>query len=727
MKSIFSKAIGLLTCSCLLSAISAVASGATVGYWDFEQGVPGSAMTAGTTTPAVPGLANGYGLYADATNLPSFSAAGNGPLGYGICAQFTPNQCLYTNSPALDNFSTDTWTVEFSFNLSSVGGWLTMIGRDYLSSSASAMYIQKADETSRLRLTYRTVGEELVSCDSNLTPVANTWYRVAIVQNVNIITFYVDKLDGNGYVLDSTFDMDALGTSGADHSCLAGKWSFGRGMYNSGNGDWITGMLGEVRISDTALTEAELLNNSSEFAFPSPSYRETNVDVNADLSWSTANPSATAYSYNVYFTDDPNTIDPNNTTATPVSVQTKSYDLPVLGYSKGYGWRVDVVKTAGATPVTGPVMLFTTADAVVSITGQPVGVVAAPDATFTVTTISATDFAWFKDGDAVALADGVLPSGAVVSGATTRNLTISGATLAEEGQYYCVASNATFSAESDKAYLWTPRLMGYWKFEGNLTDSVATEVTGVPTHDGELGENTLTTGDGIMVYASSDEAAGFAGDAAKFTGDSDFVAIDGDFFNFYREGMTVNFWMKTNVVSGWHLPISKLDAGTAGWLLGSDTAGGYIESAIIETASGRAYGPEVDTADLNWHMFTLTYDAASDLLSLYVDGDQGATLSINLANYALPTSPLSVGGRAGENSVDAYIDELEIYSYALTPTEVAVKYTDLVPGSFVCVEDPDNALLYDNNGDCRVNIADFAMFALEWLDCQRYPASSCQW
>ncbi len=726
MKSIISKALGLLTLTCMLNVMPS-ANGATVGYWDFEQGVPGSQMsTQAVAVGAVEGLANDYALYVEgSSSSPVFSEPGNGALGYGIAGVFTPNQFLYTSDAALDNFSTDTWTVEFTFNLSTVSGWITMIGRDYSSTSQSAMYIQKVNG-GQLGLTFRTVSSELLYCNSDYDIAANTWYRVAIVANVNTVDIYVDTVDGNGYQSIGSWDLDTIDGSGGavDHSCLAGPWSFGRGMYNSGRGDWITGMIGEVRISDAALSPSEFLHNGYEVAGPSPAYGEENVDINDDdLTWFCADPSLSAESYDIYFTTDPNVIDPNATSISPTYTSTEPYvDLPTLNYMEEYGWRVDTYVSGQAEPIVGPVMIFKTANADVQMVSSPADVLANPDAVFSCTTISATDYQWSKDG--VEIADG-----GVYSGATTKTLTVTGATIAEEGIYTCRAYNDTSSAESEGAYLWTARLMGMWSFEGNLDDSVAAVVSGATVHNGEVGVNAIAdpTGDGVIEYASGDEADGFVGDAAKFTGDSDFVAVDGDFFNFYPYGMTVNFWMKASELSGWHLPMSKLDAGTAGWLIGSDTSGGFAEKAIIETEGTQLEGPDVATDDLGWHMFTMTYDADADVLAMYIDGDQGDTLSIDLSTYSVPEAPLSIGGRNNENSVMAYIDEVEVYSYALTPTEIAVKYTDLVPEAYVCVEDPDNPLLYDITGDCRTNVEDFASFAIEWLQCQRYPVSSCDW
>jgi len=99
-----------------------------------------------------------------------------------------------------------------------------------------------------------------------------------------------------------------------------------------------------------------------------------------------------------------------------------------------------------------------------------------------------------------------------------------------------------------------------------------------------------------------------------------------------------------------------------------------------------------------------------------------------MSSAPLPTAPLSIGGRATENSISGAIDEVRLYSYPMTPTEVAQMYVSLRPEEYVCVSPDDGAFdKVDLNGDCKVNLEDIALAAHEWLECQRVPVSSCEW
>jgi hypothetical protein len=125
-------------------------------------------------------------------------------------------------------------------------------------------------------------------------------------------------------------------------------------------------------------------------------------------------------------------------------------------------------------------------------------------------------------------------------------------------------------------------------------------------------------------------------------------------------------------------------------------------------------------------MLTATYDAATDSMKVFVDGDQRASATIDLSNVALPATLVSIGG-LGTDAINGAIDEVRMYSYPRTPTQIAETYLGFKPGGFICA-DLDNGIgVYDLNDDCRVNMADFALVATQWLECNRIPEDSCSW
>ena len=154
-----------------------------------------------------------------------------------------------------------------------------------------------------------------------------------------------------------------------------------------------------------------------------------------------------------------------------------------------------------------------------------------------------------------------------------------------------------------------------------------------------------------------------------------------------------------------------------GWLLNCHDKGMNVLRQVSKAGSTSS------VVDNQWHMVTGTYDAEAGVLAIYVDGKLEAE-SQPSSNVALTNDfPVIFGSGTVFGDFSAYeglIDKLSIYSYAISPFDVAMLYTD-VAGGEICLEQPE----YDFNGDCQVDILDFAMFATEWLECNIVPASSC--
>ena len=78
------------------------------------------------------------------------------------------------------------------------------------------------------------------------------------------------------------------------------------------------------------------------------------------------------------------------------------------------------------------------------------------------------------------------------------------------------------------------------------------------------------------------------------------------------------------------------------------------------------------------------------------------------------------------------LDDVRIYNYALSNTEVVDLYYDILETP-VCLNLDALNLQFDVAGggvsgdepDCLVTLADFAVFAQTWLNCGLYPLSEC--
>ena len=187
-----------------------------------------------------------------------------------------------------------------------------------------------------------------------------------------------------------------------------------------------------------------------------------------------------------------------------------------------------------------------------------------------------------------------------------------------------------------------------------------------------------------------------------------------DFFNFYPQGYTINTWVKTEQVVEWGALACKQLAEDIGWTVycgDGDIWHGL--RGVGDVAS------DVDINDNQWHMVTGTYNAETGVVTTYVDGESAG--SDTSADVALTNIyPVLLGAEHIDGVASRYeglLDNVGIYSYAISPVEVAVLYTDMVGGEICVGGNPDN----DLTGDCKVDILDFAVLAADWLECNIVP------
>ena len=657
------------------------------------------------------------------------------------------------------------WTVEAIFKSTDLSSNRTVVGRDGrnvggVTSSAAALYF--STRGTAMAIDYRDV-----SGVTHIVEVAgvlelDTWYHVAGVSDgENLYLYLNEELIGTTPMTGTSADT-SLGLG-------YGTWTVARGMWADGHVDRFYGVVDEVAISDAALapgsfvclgfsgaydgyaaplnvadgTVGTLVGTAPNYDAQVTLHFKAAQDPN-DLTSYPVNPAVLRhYVYTSISGADPNLaldgyVDQVHNPNPNLTDPNVTYGPLTLDDGAHYFWQVEEGLDNGtgnpypagdANNILGPVWEFYTVAAIPTFTLQPRPAVAdgSGNASFSIAaTSTATHYQWFKVGTP----DVKLADGGIYSGATTTTLSITGATLADEGAFYCIAYNGdpdaggTSSLPSNAAWLVMPRLVGYWKLDGNMTDSVAGEpgLSGVVTHDGYMNS-------GEPNYISDPDPDGPAGYGMRFLNDGEFMELpDSSFFNYYEDGFTIIYWYKQYADAGWRLPMSKFDIGQRGWLFGHSGAN-PTTNFIIEAGGANAYpGTMIGS---QWNMVAVTYDPATDTLTAYSNGDENDQATVDLSVLPLPVRPIQIGGDDAGGTpfcVDAAIDEVRMYSYPLTPTEIATMYTDTVANTWVCVNADDSELAaFDLNNDCRVNLPDFALVASEWLECQRIPTSSCTW
>ena len=83
---------------------------------------------------------------------------------------------------------------------------------------------------------------------------------------------------------------------------------------------------------------------------------------------------------------------------------------------------------------------------------------------------------------------------------------------------------------------------------------------------------------------------------------------------------------------------------------------------------------------------------------------------------------MHLGKRAHSDQLwRGWVDDARVYDYVMRQDEVAGLYREVFPGAPICMDPPDG----DLNGDCIVNLADFAIWAQGWGWCDLVPESDC--
>jgi hypothetical protein len=277
-----------------LSVVVNPASGSTVAYWRFEGGTTGADVThiAGADNTFSADILDVSG---NGNHLSTWNTGGCCGYAYrdSVASSHVPQTGqpnnlsvkntgggpgMFTNSTVsmpvvdIDAFTPLAFTVEASVKGEN-GGHRTYVGRDAQNvggnAGLAALYLQARPDNSVGILFNDVAG----NTHEAFTPAGffqgydfptdpeglnAPWYHLAGVSDGATLKLYVDgNLITSTPIVSADARLAVGTTSGGDWH--AGGWSVGRGLFNGGHTDRGYGFIDEVRISDAALSRAELL------------------------------------------------------------------------------------------------------------------------------------------------------------------------------------------------------------------------------------------------------------------------------------------------------------------------------------------------------------------------------------------------------------------------------------------------------------------------------------
>ena len=447
-------------------------------------------------------------------------------------------------------------------------------------------------------------------------------------------------------------------------------------------------------------------------SYINPANKEINVLPTTILEWSPPTQYTPLY-YDLYFGSDVNELSEDYFLNEPVLVKQNqtTWDPPddKIDYETTYYWRVDSYEPndVGGIVHIGRVWRFTTITALPFILTEPESqtVWAGDKAEFAVEALNADEYSWHKASHPTELS-------------TDPNLTVPNVQLPEEDYYYCEITNSYGTVVSAEARLMTKRLTGWWKLDGNLADSVQDEYPEAPAHDGT----------GSPTFVSGINESGL-----EFLGDENVIVIPetGDYFNFHPQGMTASVWVKSDTATLDGV-ISKHFASDpmVGWVIGvyNDWCYFALRKSHEDLWASDDYG---DMFDDDWHLITAVMDPNTQTSRLYVDGAVRYESDIyDFAAIETNEEPLVFGAedQTGAVPYTGQIDDVRIWNYPRDTMEIVDTYLEFKPDEVVCVTALDEPWRhFDVAGEpgepswCKVDIEDFAEFALTWLNCGLVP------
>jgi GH43 family beta-xylosidase len=253
---------------------------ATLAYWRHEGSAAGSLIPAGPNS-VVDSSGHGNNMrtydpaFTSATYTTSVSPV---PLRSGLdntlSLDFGPggdgaglNDDNYTDGKPINSQLFTAMTVELAFNMNTIGGFQTLLGKDGKPTASAVAPLQiKVRGDSFPEGTANQLFVEWIDGDgdvhylsSGTTMTAGTWNHAAFVLSANHAELYLMGETGDYQLVDSKSGDDFAGTGGQVLYNSTGNFSIGRGMYNGNAADWTDAFIDEVRISNRALDVSEFL------------------------------------------------------------------------------------------------------------------------------------------------------------------------------------------------------------------------------------------------------------------------------------------------------------------------------------------------------------------------------------------------------------------------------------------------------------------------------------
>ena len=416
--------------------------------------------------------------------------------------------------------------------------------------------------------------------------------------------------------------------------------------------------------------------------------------------------------------------------------------------------------------IVGYTWIYESKKSVPEITAQPVDArvfTTDPSASFTVefsSLVNEVTATWYKN-DAALTAGGDITVD--TDPFTYSTLTIATPELADEGKYYCILSVDENTTDDDlqtaTRLVIIKKTLAQFDFDNNLNDSsgnsapsgiVKTVSLADPNEDlaTVVGSPTYVTGvEGSAIYLDGTQFVDLGVEGYPKAGPLDTIGDargegyekqgfgrgmeQGSILCWVKPASSGAVYMNANGADNTHFGLTTANENNARMIMrGSNWDNSYQE---LGAAAGGLLKDAFSLQDGYWHMFAATWDDSG--VRTYINGEQVASSSAGVPEIytAWERSNLigasrSAGTRQILNSlITGAVDSLRVYNYVISADDIATEYLIKNEQGYAPCADQNfvgNEYNFDNSGSsyCKVDLADFAEFALFWLADGLYEA-----
>jgi hypothetical protein len=453
---------------------------------------------------------------------------------------------------------------------------------------------------------------------------------------------------------------------------------------------------------------------------------------------------------------DPGTTDPNSQFGPVILNADSAYSWTVVEAMDGLAQTFTVDSSlldVDPNNIIGPKWNFNTLSNLPVINTQPAskrfGVNdASVQLTIGVTSATQETYQWYFSTDNVIGGDIAI---AAAAGGDTNTVTFTTHNKAYQAYYYCEVSNlatGTTPVRSKMVSIVVERKVAEYLFNGNLSDT-----SGMLFDGTGVGSPTFVTG------------VGGSGQALSLNGTSQYIEIgnpaDPNTFNkaFPRADLFTNVNV-TNVDGGVGTEIGSgggLDVGSIlCWVKLNATAADQVSPIMANSNGGWPhtefnFGITTDAAAANtnlreyiwnnsgnlsfwmdvnpawadpfnmggdgqWHMLAVTWNTGN--AKSYLDGNLLASWDASSGEFSVWDSTMTIGFD-GTNYFSGAIDNLRVYNYEVTAEDIVAEASAITGEPGCIIHDFAGSNLNVNQlgtSYCKVDLADFAEFAANWLN-----------